>query len=279
MNQVELKERMGVCSWSMQPAGVDELADGMDRVDLGRVQLALDPVREGGVEWERCQERLGERGIEVVSGMVVTKGEDYSSLEAIKRTGGVVPDEHWEENLRTLSENAVIAAGMGMKLVTFHAGFLPHEPSDPDFVKLQGRVRQLADIYGEAGLNLGFETGQETAETLVEFLEQLERPNVGVNFDPANMILYNKGNPIEALETLSKYVMQCHIKDATYTSVEGEWGEEVASGTGQVDWPAFFQTIEKIGYEGDFFIEREAGDQRLVDIRSGRDFIAGLFSV
>lgn len=276
MNQIELSQRLGVCSWSLQPASVEELISGIKEIDLGKVQLAIDPLRENPDGWESTLNKCKDAGIEVASGMVVTKGEDYSSLESIKITGGVVPDEHWEENLSNLKKNASIAKDLGIEIVTFHAGFLPHDPADPDFSKLQGRVRTLADVYGDLGLKLGFETGQETAETLVEFLELLERENVGVNFDPANMILYNKGNPIEALKKLSDYVIQCHIKDATYTKVEGEWGEEVATGTGQVDWNAFLDAVEEIGYKGDFFIEREAGDQRIVDIRSGRDYIAGL---
>ena len=276
MNQIELSKRLGVCSWSLQPASVEELIRGVQEVNLGKVQLAIDPIRENPTEWESTLEKCKAAGIEIASGMVVTKGEDYSSLESIKITGGVVPDEHWDENLENLKKNAVIAKNLGIQLVTFHAGFLPHDSNDPNFGKLQNRIRILADLYGDLGLELGFETGQETAITLVEFLELLERENVGVNFDPANMILYNKGNPIEALKGLSKYIMQCHIKDGTYTKVDGEWGEEVTTGTGEVDWKAFFQAIEEIEYKKDFFIEREAGNQRIVDIISGRDYIAGI---
>lgn len=279
MTQLELAGRLGVCTWSLQPESPQQLANDMAEIDLARVQLALDPLRENPSVWGRTRDVFKQAGIKIVSGMFVTIGEDYSSLDSIKKTGGVVPDEHWEGNWKNIRDNALVANDLGIRLVSFHAGFLPHDPADPDFAKLLNRIAQIADFYGERGLSLAFETGQETAETLVEFLEALNRPNVGVNFDPANMILYNKGNPIEALETLRQYVLQCHIKDATRTKVEGTWGEEVATGTGEVDWKAFFNTLEKIGFKGDLFIEREAGDQRKTDIRSGRDYIAGLFSV
>src|SRR5207244_8197769 len=135
-------------------------------------------------------------GIEIISGMVTTIGEDYSTMESIRRTGGIVPDQTWKENWANLRTNAALARSLGIRLVTFHAGFLPHDQSDPEFKKLLDRLRQVADLFGEFGLELGLETGQETAEALSEFLETLDRPNVGVNFDPANMILYDKGDPI-----------------------------------------------------------------------------------
>ena len=208
--------------------------------------------------------------------MFGTIGEDYSSLDAIRETGGVVPDEHWDANWANIQTVAGIAAGLGLKIITFHAGFLPHEESDPGFTKLLGRITQIANVFDANGIELGFETGQETAGTLRLFLEKLNRPSVGVNFDPANMLLYDKGDPIDALETLAPFLKQCHIKDATQTKEVGTWGTEVTVGTGEVDWPAFFATLAKLGYEGDCCIEREADDQRIADIRTAREFVTQL---
>src|SRR5439155_9107035 len=117
-------------------------------------------------------------GIELVSGMVTTVGEDYSTMDSIRRTGGIVPDSTWKENWRNFETNAALARSLGLRLVTFHAGFLPHDPNDPGFKKLLERLRQMADLFAEFGLQLGLETGQETAESLNDFLEILERPNV-----------------------------------------------------------------------------------------------------
>jgi L-ribulose-5-phosphate 3-epimerase len=205
--------------------------------------------------------------------MVTTIGEDYSTMETIRRTGGIVPDQTWKENWRNLEINAALARSLGLRLVTFHAGFLPHDQKDPEFTKLLDRLRQVADLFAEFGLDLGLETGQETAEALTEFLEVLERPNVGVNFDPANMILYDKGDPTEALRTLGPWLRQCHIKDANRTRKPGAWGDEVATGTGQVDWAAFFRALREVGFTGYLAIEREAGQQRLQDIQTGCQFI------
>ena len=267
------RSRLAVCSWSLRPANPQQLIEQLKAVDIPRVQLALDPLREQPQVWGNIAELFARNGITIVSGMVVTVGEDYSTPETIRRTGGVVPDQHWDANWRNLKANANLAAKLGIKLVTFHAGFLPHEERDPDFKKLLDRIAKIADLFAAKNLTLGFETGQETAETLSRFLQKLGRRNVGVNFDPANMILYDKGNPVAALRALGPWLVQCHLKDATKTKVPGAWGAEVVVGTGEVDWPAFFATLREVGFEGDLCIEREAGVQCVADIRAARELV------
>ena len=132
------------------------------------------------------------------------------------------------------------------------------------------RIDRIAGVFARDGIALGFETGQETAETLAAFLRMLGRKDVGVNFDPANMILYDKGEPLAALRTLGPWIRHCHLKDARRTRVPGAWGEEVAVGAGEVDWTAFLGTLDGLGFKGDLCIEREAGTQRAADIRAGR---------
>jgi len=267
---------LAVCSWSLQPESPEALLAHLKTIGISKVQIALDPIRENPDTWGKYGELCSQSGISQVSGMMVTAGEDYSTMEAIKETGGVVPDATWPENLANFKENIVVAKDLGLKLITFHAGFLPHETSDPAFAKLMNRIRQIGELFGENGIDLGFETGQETADTLKDFLDQLALPNVGVNYDPANMILYDKGDPIEALKVLAPYLKQCHIKDATRTTVPGQWGEEVQSGTGQVDWKDFFATLDQLGYEGTFAIEREAGEQRVEDILAAKNYVSSL---
>ncbi len=271
-----LDTRLAVCSWSLQPSSPAELVDRLLATGVRRVQLALDPLRDEPDTWGDAPQRLAEAGIALASGMFGTVGEDYTTLETIRRTGGIVPDATWDRNWCNIQAVATLATRLGLRLVTFHAGFLPHEPADPDFVKLMGRMRQVADLFGGVGIQLGLETGQETAETLDGFLAQLDRANVGVNFDPANMLLYDKGDPIQALERLGRWLRQVHLKDANRTTTPGTWGEEVVVGTGQVDWRTFFRTLAKLGYQGDLCIEREAGTQRVADIRSAARYVLGL---
>ncbi len=214
--------------------------------------------------------------ITAVSGMMSTVGEDYSSLDSIARTGGLRPDAHWTANLEIAKRDARTARELGLSLVTFHAGFLPHESADPERAKLLVRLRTVVDVFAEEGVRLGFETGQETAETLLEFLAALDRPSAGVNFDPANMILYGMGDPIAALRELRSHVVQVHIKDATPSVRRGEWGEEVPVGTGRVDWRAFFVALDEAQPTVDLLIEREAGEARVEDVRRARAHVLAL---
>lgn len=270
-----LKSRLAVCSWSLQATRPEELVERLVATGVRRVQLALDPLRDEPAVWGDAPARLAGAGIALVSGMFGTVGEDYTTLETIKQTGGVVPEATWEQNWRNIQATVELASRLGLRLVTFHAGFLPHDAADPAFAKLMGRMRQIADAFAARQIHLGLETGQETAETLDAFLAQLQRPNVGVNFDPANMVLYDKGEPVAALRRLGRWLKQVHLKDAKRTKVPGTWGEEVVVGTGEVDWGRFFSTLAELGYQGDLCLEREAGTQRVNEIRAGAEFVAG----
>lgn len=275
MSLHDIQSRLAVCSWSLRPANPAELVAKLNEIGVRRVQMSIDPLREGGA-WSDAAKTLADAGVRVVSAMFMTVGEDYSTMEAIRRTGGVVPDATWDATWANVQQMVPIARKLGVSLVTMHAGFLPHDPGDPAYGKLNGRLGQIADLCAAAGLKLGLETGQEDADTLVSFLRRLNRPNVGVNFDPANMILYDKGDPIDALRKLAKHVLQCHIKDATRTTVPGEWGAEVAVGRGEVDWAAFFDVLKRIDFTGDLAIEREAGEQRVADIIAAKQHVTAI---
>lgn len=270
--KIQTPDQIGVCSWSLQATGPQDLADKVRALGLKKVQLGLTPHRDDPGTWEGVQEILNKAGISIVSGMFSTVGEDYTTPETIRQTGGIVPDEHWEENQKIASEAAALARQMGLRLVSTHAGFLPHERSDPAFDKLTERMVALAQIYDRIGSSLLLETGQESADTLLAFLNELagrDVRNVTVNFDPANMLLYDMDEPIEALGKLVPHVQQVHVKDARRTRVKGAWGEEVVVGTGQVDWVAFVRTLAEADYEGDYIFEREAGNDRVGDIQKG----------
>ncbi len=265
-------EQIGVCSWSLQATGPRNLAEKVNALGLKKVQMGLTPHRGDSGAWDGVQEILAESGIQIVSGMYSTVGEDYTTPATIQKTGGVVPDEHWEENLELAKVTAAIAKKMGITYVNAHAGFLPHDPKDPDFEKLSRRVLTLAEVFGENGVSLLMETGQESAQTLLAFLGEMKNlgaKNIAVNFDPANMILYDMDNPIDALRLLAPQVKQVHVKDAKRTKVKGQWGEEVIVGTGEVDWVEFVRILAEANFEGSYIFEREAGDNRVGDIKQG----------
>lgn len=266
-------ERLAVCSWSLQPGSPEELVAKLKQIGVPRVQLALDPLRESPQVWGRAGETLRAAGFEIVSGMIGFVGEDYTTPQTIHATGGVAPDASWALNKAHAPQAADIAARLGLKLVTFHAGFLPPDASDPLSAKMIERLQFIADTFGARGIGVAFETGQETAPVLVEFLQKLGRKNVGVNFDPANIILYDHGDPIEALRTLGPWLKQIHIKEGRRPRTPGTWGEEVVAGTGEVAWPEFFATLRALNFTGWCCIEREAGTARVEDIRAARELV------
>ncbi len=270
-------EQMGVCSWSLQATGAEDLRDKVKAVGVTKVQLGLTAHRGDQGVWAGVEDVLGAAGISIVSGMFSTIGEDYSTPATIRVTGGVVPDRHWADNWELAKGAADTAQSMGLEYVMCHAGFLPHEPSDPDFEKLIGRIIKIANMFADHGVTLNLETGQETAETLLAFIGELRArnvENVAVNFDPANMILYDMDEPIAALRQLAPHVRGVHVKDGIRTKVKGEWGAEVVVGTGEVDWDAFVQILAAADFDGAYIFEREAGDDRVCDIRKGIETLA-----
>ena len=277
IGSVSTMERLAVCSWSLQPSSPEDLIQKLRTVGISRVQLELDPLRDFPGVWGDTETLFRENGITLVSGMVRCIGEDYSTFETIRLTGGIAPDGTWEQNLKNMSGAALIAGKMGLNLVTFHAGFLPPEESHPNFKKMLERLGTVADLFQRKNILVGLETGQETAHELAALLHRLNHPNVGVNFDPANMILYDKGDPVKALQVLAPWIRQVHIKDAKRTKVRFTWGEEVPVGSGEVDWHGFFSALKHVIFNVNLVIEREHGKNSVADIQKAREVVERTF--
>lgn len=268
--------RIGVCSWSLQPDSPADLAQQVSECGLSSVQLALDPLLTGGWDFDETTSALQHNGIQILSAMVQTKGEDYTTLDTIRRTGGLRPDEHWESNLGLAQRAAPMCTALGIDLVTFHAGFMPHDISDPEFSIIRDRVLEFSRPFLDHGIRVALETGQESADTLLLFLEKLESDEIGANFDPANMILYGMGDPADALSTLYKHTFQIHLKDAKQSTIPGEWGTETPVGRGYVDWTSIFKTVTDNNVNVDMCFERESDNTRVQDVRDGVDYLKPL---
>ncbi|MFC1498369.1 sugar phosphate isomerase/epimerase family protein [Verrucomicrobiota bacterium] len=253
---------IGVCSWSLQ-MDVAGVAEAMKQLELNHIHLAVRPALEdGGKEY---LEAVRKQDWTITSTMIDFPSEDYSSLDSIKKTGGVAPDECWEQNLDLALGAIDVTRELGVKYLSFHAGFIDH--TDPSYAeKFYDRIRCLADAAEAKGVMLLMETGQESAEELRDFMEKMNHPALGINFDPANMILYNKDNPVNALKALSSWVKHVHIKDAVRTKKPGTWGAEVPWGDGETGGHLFIETLQEIGFNGALAIEREAGNTRAEDI-------------
>jgi sugar phosphate isomerase/epimerase len=258
--------QIGICSWSLQPDNPATLVELVERTGIQAVQLAMTPLVQDDSTWSGTIQHLRDAGIAVLSGMMAPLDEDYTSLETIALTGGIRPDATWEGNLSMARDIAALASESGIDLVSLHAGFMPKDPADPERSVMLDRIGRIVDVFAEEGIEVAFETGQETAETVLELLRVLDRTQACINFDPANMILYGKGDPIDSLRLLVPHVRQVHIKDALPSEQPGSWGTEVPAGTGAVDWSAFLSIVDGMDRPVNLIIEREGGPQRVEDI-------------
>ena len=264
-------ERIGVCSWSYQRP-LREVADEMAKIGVKGIDLALTPfvAPDGRHGVEEGEEALAFAKAQFASGawrlfatMISFPQEDYSTLETIRKTGGVVPDDCWPRNREIAAAAAELSGTLGAPYMLFHAGFLD-ESNPAAYAAYVERVSFVRDACAKAGVQLILESGQETAEDLARFLRDV--PGLYVNFDPANMILYGKGRPMDALETLVPWIRKIHVKDADATAVPGTWGTERPWGEGQVGGAAFIDALNGLGFTGNLTIEREGGDDRVGDI-------------
>ena len=189
-------------------------------------------------------------------------------------TLGLVPPEYRVTRVKNLCDGADFALKLGVTDVVTHMGFIPENPYDINFPGLCLAVRTVAQHLKRNGQYLLFETGQETPVTLLRCFETVGCDNLGVNLDTANVILYGKANPVDALEVFGKYVRNLHAKDGRWPVNGHDLGEETKIGEGKVDFPAVFRKLKELGYEGYVTIEREIdGAQQLADILDAREYL------
>jgi sugar phosphate isomerase/epimerase len=183
-------------------------------------------------------------------------------------TLGLVPPEYRAMRVEALKKGADFAKQIGVPAIITHCGFIPEEPTHPYYEGTIAAIRDIAAYCKKLRLGFWFETGQETPVTLLRAIEDIGTGNLGINLDPANLILYGKGNPIDALDVFGKYVRNIHAKDGLYPTTGRELGHEVAVGKGCVRFPEFLKKLHKIGFRGELIIEREiSGAQQTKDIR------------
>ena len=198
------------------------------------------------------------------SGMTITcvfggfEGESYADIPTVKKTVGLVPVATRNARLAEMKEIADFARRLAVNVVGLHIGFVPHDRDDADYRAIVAVAQDLCAHAAGQDQAIHLETGQEPADILLQFLDDVDRGNLFINFDPANMILYGVGEPIEALEKLGSRVRSVHCKDATWSDAPGvSWGTEVPLGEGTVGMEAYLRALQEIGYTGPLTIERE----------------------
>jgi sugar phosphate isomerase/epimerase len=272
-----LKDReVGVMFWAARDNLDDIRALG---VECGQLGIPGNQRLHEGVStaWKSALDRTK---FTVVTVFAAYSGESYADIPAVKRTVGFIPRESRKERERRTLEVSDFAAAIGVKSIACHIGFVPEDTGHPDYLDVRDLVVRVADHAAKHGQTFALETGQEPARVLQSFLRDVDRPNVGINFDPANMILYGSGDPIEALEVLAPDLLSVHAKDGDPPPAgkRNALGAERPLGQGSVGIPRFVEKLKEIGFRGPLNIEREADNQqeRMADIRKAVDYLKTL---
>lgn len=266
---------IGVCSWSLQVTNIPELKGFMDRLGIDVVQIACgDPHHAAWDEGDAMPAAAKAAGFQMSGAMLGFPGEDYTTPQTIEKTGGFGDPATRPERLERFQWGLKRTQELGLTDLMLHAGFIP-EVGDPARTAFLDTLLKVSELAKTAGVTIAFETGQESATLLRRTLDDLKCPNLKVNFDPANMLLYDKDDPLQVLELLAPDIRSVHLKDANRPTTPGTWGSEVPLGQGQTNTRAFVQALKKIGYKGPLCIEREVGNQeeRFRDIAHGVQFL------
>jgi len=225
---------------------------------------------------------LAAAGFKVVTVVAAYEGEDYADIPTVQRTVGFIPPATRAARERRTLAISDFAAHLGVGSIACHIGFVPEDDADPDYVAVRALVRRICDHAAAHGQTFALETGQERAEVLQRFIQDVDRPNLRINFDPANLILYGTGEPIAALRTLAPLVVSVHCKDGDWPPADkpGALGKERPLGKGSVGVERFVATLKEIGFPGPLNVERETEDQqeRLRDLGAGVQLLRKLLA-
>ena len=195
-------------------------------------------------------------------------------------TLGLVPVMYRETRVRELVGAAPICKKLGISNIIYHCGYIPENPLSELYHEIIASLRHICEIYKRDGLYFCFETGQETPVTLLRVIEDVGTGNLGINFDTANLIMYGKGNSVDALDVIGKYVRCMHAKDGEYPVNGRELGVEKQIGQGRANFPGIVAKLKGLGYDGTMCIEREIPDSpdRYRDILESKEYLEGLIA-
>jgi sugar phosphate isomerase/epimerase len=239
-------------------------------VRCGQMGVPGDARLDNSAEWKKALET---ENFTLVTVFAAYQGEDYADIPTVERTVGFIPRAtRAEREARTLAVSD-LAAEIGVPSIALHIGMVPDSNRDEDYIAVRDMVRRVCDHAAKHGQTFALETGQEGADTLLDFFIEVNRENLRINFDPANMILYGSGDPIAALDVLQAHIASVHCKDGDWPpkGVAGALGKEKPLGQGAVGMERFIGKLKEIRYKGALCIEREVQDkeQRARDIRDG----------
>jgi len=222
----------------------------------------------------KVKQALADTGVEATCVFCGYAGERYDDIPTVPRTVGLVPRDTRAVRVQRTKAFIDFTAAIGCPNTAGHIGFIPEDSASADYRDLVKVMQEICDHAAKAGRNFALETGQETAEVLLRFIKDVNRPNLKVNFDPANMLLYGSGEPIAAVKMLGSYVVGVHGKDGKRPTEKDKLGHEFPLGQGDVGVERFISTLKEIGYKGAVTIEREiSGEQQRKDIAAAIDLL------
>ena len=189
-------------------------------------------------------------------------------------TIGLVPPATRAARIDALRQASDFAKLLGVSQVQTHCGFIPEDPADALYPGTVEAIRTVAQHCHDNGQYFLMETGQETPTTMSRMIRDVNLPNLAVGLDTANVILYGKANPVDAVDILGPHIRSIHAKDGKWPTDPSKLGEEVQIGKGLVDFRTVFTKLHRIGYTGAVTIEREtSGPQQIEDVRQEKVYL------
>ncbi len=268
----------GVMFWAERDTLPEMLAMGVRCGQLG-LPGGMEITSAAAAAWKAEIERTDFR---LVTVFAAYNGEDYADIPTVQRTVGFIPSATRAEREQRTLEVSDFAGVLQVGSIACHIGFVPEDPGHPDYTAVRDMVRRICDHAAGYGQTFALETGQEPALVLLDFFREVDRQNLRINFDPANMILYGTGEPIQALKVLAPHVTSVHCKDGDWPPKDqpGSLGTERPLGKGSVGIPEFVKTLREIGFRSSLNVEREVEDQatRLREMAEGVKLLRGLVS-
>jgi sugar phosphate isomerase/epimerase len=219
--------------------------------------VSWDPTLATMEMAERVNQESQETGVRVSAMWAGFPGRMVWNFQEGPVTLGIVPKEGRQERLDALKKWADFAVWIGAPAIITHCGFIPENMTDPNYDEVVAAIKEVAEYCAERGIEFWFETGQETPVVLLRTIQRIGTNNLGINYDPANLILYGKGNPVDALDVIGPYIRNIHVKDGFYPTDGEHLGRQVAVGKGKVDFPKLLAGLKQLNFHGEWIIERE----------------------